>query len=528
MAEIKINFNDALIQYTATGGETSFVYDFPIFDEDHLVVLRQASVGAATVTMVITTGYTVTGVGAEAGGTIELVTPATATVGEIYTLFRDVPEERVTDFTQAGAFNAATVNRELDLFAMTMQQLRRDLDRAARMDTFDQGAASGMLLPEKTIRASKFAAWDIDGDFIASVVDISGLVVSPFGASLVDDLNADIGRATLEVPGKNRLINGGLEIWQRGTSFALPASTLDTYTADRWVAHSTASASLTISRQAGLQLGTLPQSQYCVRVQRDSGQTGISEVIEQPFPLDEIIKLRGKKVTLSFLTKKGADYSPASDLLQVRLYAGTGTAQPRQFGGTYTGETSPISSDITLTTAVQRFTLTSTVIIPTNTTQLTVLFGGITVGTAGANDWFEIDDIQLEVSQAATPFERTPDDVETSRCQRYFFKTFPQATAPAQNAGRAGVRTATASGTATAKAVQIQIDYPVPMLADPAVTSFNPSAANANIRDLDGAADVTVGVEASSSNDAHCSINNAASVTDQNRHEIHMTAEAEI
>lgn len=92
MAEILINFDDALIQFTAVGGETGFAYDFPIFDKVHLVVLRQATASSAPVTMLEGTGYTVTGVGVEAGGTIVFVTPANATAGEVYTLLRDVPE----------------------------------------------------------------------------------------------------------------------------------------------------------------------------------------------------------------------------------------------------------------------------------------------------------------------------------------------------------------------------------------------------------------------------------------------------
>lgn len=226
MAEIKINFNDALIQFTATGGETSFVYDFPIFDEDHLVVLRQDDAAADPDTMVITTGYTVTGVGAEAGGTIVLVTPASATADEIYTLFRDVPEERVTDFTQAGAFNAATVNRELDLVAMIEQQLRRDIDRSARMGEFDQGAASGMILPEKTTRASNFAAWDAAGDFIAAAGGVSGVVISAFMATVNDDITAAAARATLDA-------QADLDVPSQAEAEAGTATTERVWTAER-------------------------------------------------------------------------------------------------------------------------------------------------------------------------------------------------------------------------------------------------------------------------------------------------------
>lgn len=215
MAEILINFDDALIQYTAVGGETQFTYDFPIFNKTHLVVLRQTTAASAPVTMAEGTGYTVGGVGAQAGGAITLVTPASATASEVYTLFRDVPEERVTDFTQTGSFNAATVNREMDLTAMQIQQLRRDLDRSARMDTFDPGLAADMLLPAKATRASQFAAWDADGKWIAATT-ITTSPVTAFAATILDDVDAAAVRATIGATGLAANVFTGTQTWSKG------------------------------------------------------------------------------------------------------------------------------------------------------------------------------------------------------------------------------------------------------------------------------------------------------------------------
>ena len=60
----------------------------------------------------LTTEYTVSGVGAEAGGNVTLITGAT--LNDVVTIERDMPIQRSTDFQLAGDFLAATLNDELD------------------------------------------------------------------------------------------------------------------------------------------------------------------------------------------------------------------------------------------------------------------------------------------------------------------------------------------------------------------------------------------------------------------------------
>jgi hypothetical protein len=53
-------------------------------------------------------------------------------------------------------------------------------------------------------------------------------------------------------------------------------------------------------------------------------------------------------------------------------------------------------------------------------TSLSALVFSTPVGTAGADDWFEVTGLQLEISPVATPFEFLPTGTDLALCQRYF------------------------------------------------------------------------------------------------------------
>ncbi len=224
---------------------------------------------------------------------------------------------------------------------------------------------------------------------------------------------------SLQAAGKNAIINGGMDIWQRGTSIAASASTTP-YTADRWQLKNNASQAMTVSRQATSDTTNLPNIQYCARIQRDSGQTGTTVYyFANQFESVNSIPLAGKPVTFSFYARKGANFSPTSSLIGVTLYGGTGTDQ-NIITGAYTGGAVIATQDLALTTTWQRFTITATV--PTTVTELSVFFAATPTGTASTNDYFEVTGVQLELGTTATTFSRAGGSVpgELSLCQRYY------------------------------------------------------------------------------------------------------------
>jgi hypothetical protein len=109
--------------------------------------------------------------------------------------------------------------------------------------------------------------------------------------------------------------------------------------------------------------------------------------------------------------------------------------------------------------------------------------------TGLASKSLRIADVQIEGGQVASDFAPPLIADELERCQRYYAKTFPLATAPAQSAGTAGALLF-AQGVAASTAQKGNFwNFPVRMIKAPAVTPFNPAAANAQARNLDTGTD---------------------------------------
>jgi hypothetical protein len=233
---------------------------------------------------------------------------------------------------------------------------------------------------------------------------------------------AALGSAGVSTGFKNKLINGDFKIWQRGTSFSAPSN--GAATADRWFS-TWGTANRTVSQQAGFN-----GAQYCVRVARNSGTadasyTGISQIIES----SNIIPLQGQTVTVSFTARAGANFSAASNQLLFGIQTGSGIDQGYSsawtaswtnngYATTYVNGTSVGSVNLTTTATNYSFTT----VLPANCSEAQLTFYFLSTGTAGASDYFEITNIQLEAGNTATNFESRPYGFELSLCQRYYFK----------------------------------------------------------------------------------------------------------
>ncbi|MGR7195138.1 phage tail fiber domain-containing protein [Klebsiella aerogenes] len=103
--------------YTANGQTTVFTYEFYIISASDLEVSINGSV--------VTSGYTVSGVGNKDGGDITFLTPPAS--GAVVMLERVVPTYRLTDYQDNGDLLADTVNKDFDRIWMAIQRAFIDL-----------------------------------------------------------------------------------------------------------------------------------------------------------------------------------------------------------------------------------------------------------------------------------------------------------------------------------------------------------------------------------------------------------------
>jgi len=227
--------------------------------------------------------------------------------------------------------------------------------------------------------------------------------------------NAQLGVVINEnIAGKNFVINGGMDIWQRGTSFTNPGG----YTADRWFgSRDSGQNNYSYSQQTSGGITGLPNY---VRIQRTSGDTQTGSIyFNQSIETTNSYPMANQTVTLSFWAKAGANYSATSNAFYARvLYGATNNVQMYH----YTSGVSSFTTSFTLTTSWQKFTYTVT--IPSTATQVGVEFQAFPTGTAGANDYVDFAGCQLEIAPQATPFSRAGGSIggELALCQRYYIR----------------------------------------------------------------------------------------------------------
>lgn len=208
--------------------------------------------------------------------------------------------------------------------------------------------------------------------------------------------------------GRNLLINGNFDLWQRGTSGGPTSTSATLFAGDRWridLNGPTASYSL------GQDYIDSTLSWYAVvnkTVAGGSNQFWLTQKIE------EVRRLGGKTVCLSFWAKAS---TARSMIVYMSNYYGS--------GGSPLDNGTPVSYTVNLTTDWAKYTLVFT--LPT-TVGKTIGAGNYTElcffdNTSDTFTW-SVGRVQLEIGSVPTAFEFRQLADEALLCQRYFEKSY--------------------------------------------------------------------------------------------------------
>ena len=353
--------------------------------------------------------------------------------------------------------------------------------------SISQEAIGATGLPGATA-ASRHAGATASGAPTTGTFAVGDYVVDQTGAMYVCTVAGTPGTWQLSgvsvnenIAGKNFIINGGMDIWQRGTSFSIATGVL-TYTADRWCSYpgvstwtvsqlapatitaiSSTSTTWTFTVANNFQAGqlviisgctptgyngtwtiaTASSTQFTVtnssnpgtgtvfgtattvaqgfknamRVQRNSGTTSTAG-----FAFTQSLETQNSLPlagkTVTLSFWARASSSISSNSLTAYVTYGQGTDQNTIYG--FTNQAN-FNQTFTTTSGWALYTL-SNYTLPTNITQVGLYFFYTPAGTAGSADYFDITGVQLEIAPQATPFSRAGGSIggELALCMRYY------------------------------------------------------------------------------------------------------------
>jgi hypothetical protein len=219
---------------------------------------------------------------------------------------------------------------------------------------------------------------------------------------------------------RNKIINGAMEVAQRGTTFtnqATSSSPNGPYTLDRWANNRASDVSgLTVTQSTDAPQGFINS----MRLQRVAGNTATEGTfIFYTLAREDSIPLAGETITLSFYAKAGANYSQPASTITLNIYSTTNDSNTKVY--LFSPTVTVASQNFTLTTSWQRFSITFT--LGSTIKQLGFILQSSTLtGTAGADDSWYATGFQLEEGSVTTPFERRPYTTELQLCQRYYYR----------------------------------------------------------------------------------------------------------
>ena len=227
---------------------------------------------------------------------------------------------------------------------------------------------------------------------VASVFGRTGAVIAQEGDYNAGQIEETASRVFVSpqekakwngIPGENLVINGGMQIWQRGESLTEVGT--DTYTADRLIMHNTAAGAFTVEKYNDPEMG------LCAKITcTAAGWINLGTVVE---------------LVGVFPALTGSFYAKCS-----KSFENTTVISAISYDDGEKGQADTIS------TSWQRVVFALSNVTANEKLYFTCLRGG----GVEAGDVFYLTGIKLEAGGQATPFVPRPYAEEMALCQRYY------------------------------------------------------------------------------------------------------------
>ena len=188
-----ISASDNRESYAGNGVTVDFAFPNKFLANADLVVLLVNDTTDVSVLQVLTTNYTVTGAGADAGGTVTMVVAPPS--GYTLVIYSDPAVSQLTDLVDNGPMPAQSFENALDKLTLIARRLKDRLDRSLSLADSDNSTSATLPTPE----ADKLLGWNDTATALTNkvIADLSTSVISAFAATLLDDANAAAARVTL-------------------------------------------------------------------------------------------------------------------------------------------------------------------------------------------------------------------------------------------------------------------------------------------------------------------------------------------
>ena len=307
-------------------------------------------------------------------------------------------QEQVAAVQQAGQTQVSSVTQAGQEQITAVQQAGAQQTAAAAAEANRAKGYADSINPSQFVKTVNGKEPDSNGNVevqagVASVFGRTGAVTAQEGdydAGQIEETTSRVFVSPQEkakwngIPGENLVINGGMQIWQRGES--LTGVGMNTYTADRLYMHATAGGTFTVERYNDPEMG------LCAKITcTAAGWINLGTMVELVgvFPA----------LTGSFYAKCSRNFGNWT-IISATKYDDDEKKQVNTIG-----------------TSWQRVVFALSNVTANEKLYFTCLRGS----DAKAGDVFYLTGIKLEAGGQATPFVPRPYAEELSLCQRYYW-----------------------------------------------------------------------------------------------------------